>query len=578
MKSIPGFMARFLTNIGFVFALATIAATPHASFGQTTAFTYQGRLVDNGVAAAGIYDLRFTIFDAATNGAAVSDVITSNSFSITNGLFTVSLDFGAGIFDGNPRWLDIAVRTNGFASFTSLNPREPVTPVPTALFAGAAATATTLSGVVPAASLNGTYGGAVNFVNSSNSFSGDGAGLFHVPGTLNSQLQSSTMIQAVPNTSYILTNSQPVTVTLPANPQIGDVIRIAGTGAGGWALAQNPGQTILGYNLINPLTPWAPLTNSFHAQGLGLASSADGTHLLSDNVGYWDASSDSGATWFILTNAPPAVLSYFALSADGQHAIAAAPNTRIYTCSTFADNWIAQSNSVVTNYSGAALSADGSRMVAIVNGGGIYVSSDFGTNWLLSAAPSNAWVAVTASADGSRMAAAASHGGIYLSTDYGVNWHLSPAPATNQWQVMTSSANGSRIFAIENTNVWISADFGQSWSSSILPGSSWYAVSCSADGSRVAGTSGTVIEISTDGGATWSTSHAPAMSWRGIACTTTGNFFANTFLAGVFAFQTSTSVGQTGFLAGNPYSAVELQFVGNGKFLPLSHEGTLVAH
>lgn len=559
-------------------ALVTLAAAGQHLFGQTTAFTYQGRLADNGLPANGNYDLRFVIYDAATNGVPVSNAIANNSFGITNGLFSVALDFGAGIFDGNPRWLDIAVRTNGAASFTSLNPREVLTSVPTAIFAGNAATALTLSGNVPAASLNGTYGGAVNFVNSSNSYTGDGAGLFNVPGTLTPQLQSGTAIQAAPNTSYILTNSQTVTVTLPQNPKIGDTLRIAGTGVGGWNLTQNPGQTILGYNLINALTPWVPLTNSLHAQGLGLASSADGTHLLCDNVGYWEASYDSGATWSVLTNAPLGNSYFFALSADGQHALAAAANTRIYTCGTFADNWVAQTNSVITNYSGAAISADGSRMVSIVNGGGIYVSSDFGTNWVLSAAPSNAWVAVTASTDGSRMAAAAYHGGIYLSTDYGMNWHLSPAPSTNLWQVMAASANGSRIFAIESSNVWISADSGQSWSDSIAPGVSWSAVSCSADGTRVAATAGNVIAISTDGGVTWSPSRAPSFSWRGITSTATGNFFANTFLAGVFAFQTSTMVGSAGFLAGNPYSAVELQFVGNGQFLPLNHEGTLVAH
>ena len=37
---------------------------------QGTAFTYQGRLNDGANPASGIYDLRFTIYDAVNNGAA----------------------------------------------------------------------------------------------------------------------------------------------------------------------------------------------------------------------------------------------------------------------------------------------------------------------------------------------------------------------------------------------------------------------------------------------------------------------------------------------------------------------------
>jgi hypothetical protein len=58
---------------------------------------------------------------------------------VTNGLFTVTLDFGAGVFDGSDRWLDIAVRPGASASdFTSLVPRQPVTSAPYAVRAGSA--------------------------------------------------------------------------------------------------------------------------------------------------------------------------------------------------------------------------------------------------------------------------------------------------------------------------------------------------------------------------------------------------------------------------------------------------------
>lgn len=100
---------------------------------QSTVFTYQGRLNDGINSANGIYDLRFTIFDAASGGVAQGNPLTNSATGVTNGLFMVMLDFGAGIFDGSPRWLEIGVRTNGSAGFTNLVPRQAVTSAPYAI-------------------------------------------------------------------------------------------------------------------------------------------------------------------------------------------------------------------------------------------------------------------------------------------------------------------------------------------------------------------------------------------------------------------------------------------------------------
>ena len=62
----------------------------------TSAFTYQGRLNDGGVPAGGSYDLRFTLYDAASGGNPVGGVLTNAATAVTNGLFLVRLDFGAG--------------------------------------------------------------------------------------------------------------------------------------------------------------------------------------------------------------------------------------------------------------------------------------------------------------------------------------------------------------------------------------------------------------------------------------------------------------------------------------------------
>jgi hypothetical protein len=79
---------------------------------QTSAFTYQGRLTENGTPATGIYDLQFTIYDAANAGSVIGNPLTNSTVAVSNGLFTVTLDFGAGVFDGSDRRRQIGVRTN----------------------------------------------------------------------------------------------------------------------------------------------------------------------------------------------------------------------------------------------------------------------------------------------------------------------------------------------------------------------------------------------------------------------------------------------------------------------------------
>ena len=123
------------TRLGLL-ALLAISPIFSIAFAQGTAFTYQGRLMSGTNATSGIYDFRFGIYDS-TNlpGTLVAGPITNAATVVTNGYFFATLDFGAGVFTGAPRWLDIAVRTNDVASFTTLIPRQQLTPTPYALFA-----------------------------------------------------------------------------------------------------------------------------------------------------------------------------------------------------------------------------------------------------------------------------------------------------------------------------------------------------------------------------------------------------------------------------------------------------------
>jgi hypothetical protein len=150
---------------------------------QGTAFSYQGQLIANGSPANGAYDFRFKLyFDPLGNNQAGLSFLT-NGVVVTGGLFSVPVDFGAGIFSGSNYWLEVDVRANNAGSYTALSPLQAVTPTPYAIFAITASNlsgtlpAAQLSGAVPGASLSGIYGGAVTFSNASGTFSGNGSGL-----------------------------------------------------------------------------------------------------------------------------------------------------------------------------------------------------------------------------------------------------------------------------------------------------------------------------------------------------------------------------------------------------------------
>src|SRR5436853_6756120 len=110
-----------------VLAMSLGATTARA---QTSSFTYQGRLTDGGAAANGNYDLQFALFDSLSGGAQVGSTQTLNTVAVSNGVFTVGLDFGPSSFSSASRFLEISARPSGAGSFTLLTPRQPVPATP----------------------------------------------------------------------------------------------------------------------------------------------------------------------------------------------------------------------------------------------------------------------------------------------------------------------------------------------------------------------------------------------------------------------------------------------------------------
>ena len=102
-----------------------------------TAFTYQGRLDTGSGPANGQYEFEFRLFDALSGETPVvtNPVFVAATRSVTNGLFSVELDFGngVGVFDGNARWLEVKAKIAGGGVFATLAPRQELKPVPYAL-------------------------------------------------------------------------------------------------------------------------------------------------------------------------------------------------------------------------------------------------------------------------------------------------------------------------------------------------------------------------------------------------------------------------------------------------------------
>ncbi|RME44904.1 MAG: hypothetical protein D6791_12080 [Chloroflexi bacterium] len=108
--------------------------TSQANTSLGTAFTYQGRLTSGGAPANGSYDFEFRLYDAETRGRQMGNTVAIDNVVVTDGLFSVVLDFGAAVFTGEARYLEIGVRPGNSASaYTTLTPRQALMPTPYAL-------------------------------------------------------------------------------------------------------------------------------------------------------------------------------------------------------------------------------------------------------------------------------------------------------------------------------------------------------------------------------------------------------------------------------------------------------------
>jgi hypothetical protein len=294
------------------FILLILVVTASGAFAQTSSFSYQGRLTDNGVAANGSYDLQFSLFSTVNGAGQIGQTQTIPNVSVSGGVFTVTLDFGANSFPGQGRFLEISTRSSGSGPFTTLTPRQPITSTPYAVRslnstnADTAANAQLLGGVaanqyvttndprltnerLPAAGSinyiansstlqnaqfnvigNGTVGGLLNgnIINSNLQYMLAGQRIAARVGTNGLLLGSPNLPVAVGDNANVGVGTENPQTALP-NGRVLDiegqhgVIRMGGIGAQfEWQATKiGPNGTMNLYNVMDGTSPFTVLTN-----------------------------------------------------------------------------------------------------------------------------------------------------------------------------------------------------------------------------------------------------------------------------------------------------------------------------
>lgn len=604
-------LGRILASVLFLLATSSL-------LGQGTAIFYQGRLSDSGALANTNYDFRFAVFTAPTNGTQVSAWVTNSAVPVSNGLFTVTLNFGSGVFNGTANgsndWMDVAVRTTGATSFTVLNPRQPILPVPYALFATSASNllgnlqAAQLVGTISSSVFSGTYSNGVNFVNGTNTFAGtfagngvnvsnldaskitsgtladarltanvallngsqtytgsdthtgpvtfNGANIFTASnsfsgpnffsgvntftnngnyfqgsffgnGLVGWTSVSGTAVTAVRDNGYMLTSSSLTTLTLPASGLTAvDIIRVSGAGAGGWLVKESTGQSITGNFASYRNCVVATLPNALSADDYGVAGSADGVRLYSADpaasptIGI-GVSLDSGRTWnHVVGGVTGGAYTSVACSADGKTVYAQPAVGNIQKSTDGGVTWSSTGTGTTTGF--ISCTADGSMLITgnvACSGNGVY-------------------------------RARISGGAVQISSNSGGTWNgVATAPAATVFCVGASSDCTKLVAGVSNGLLYASSNMGATWTTLTSANQLWVSAWMSPDGSKFAAAA------------------------RSIGVFTGGIGYGN-----VSALPNTTTTTSTGSLCGSQGSAVELQYIGGGVFMPVSSAGLLWAN
>ncbi|HZM86924.1 MAG TPA: tail fiber domain-containing protein [Blastocatellia bacterium] len=258
---------NYKTTLFAIAALVVIGSLSAAQtvFAQTTLFAYQGKLEFDGAPANGNYDFQFKLFDAAVDGIQQGSTLEQLNITVTNGAYTVNLDFGAAVFSGADRFLEVSVRPAGGSNYSTLTPRQQVTSTPYTIRSLVSTTA------------DGLTAACANCVTSGQIQSVQGA---QVTGSVSgSQISGTIPVGSVPagSGSYIQN-------TLSQQP--GSNFNIAGNGTAAGTLSANIVNATTQYNLAGQrVLSVAGSSNLMVGAGAGLLNSGTDNAFFGRNAG-----------------------------------------------------------------------------------------------------------------------------------------------------------------------------------------------------------------------------------------------------------------------------------------------------
>ncbi len=247
---------------------------------------------------------------------------------------------------------------------------------------------------------------------------------------------------------------------------------------------------------------------------------------------------DAGATWEVLPNAPSKAWGAIATSGDGTIVVALAwsgSDQLIYRSIDSGNTWTLDLTSTQQLFD-IAITNDGNTVV-VGSAAGILKSIDGGASYNPTANPLantqfstyNDWRSIDISADGMKIVAVSPYRSIQKSTDGGISWTELTNSGARYWGDIAISTDGLTIMGVardENQGVWISRDGGQTFTAANIdtvfqPGQAVFG-SMSDDGEvMIASSYYSSPYMSMDHGQTWSSINSASDGWLGFAVSAT---------------------------------------------------------
>jgi hypothetical protein len=281
-------------NSACLLIVFAVLLSVRAASAQTSQFTYQGKLTDGGNPSNGNFDFEFKLFNAVSGGSQQGSTLQRPNVTVTNGIFTVLLDFTASFFPGADRFLEISVAAAGSGSFTVLNPRQQIGSTPYAIKSAGAASADSLSaactGCVTDTQINAISGSKIS----------GAIPVASVPAGSGSYIQNTTSPQTSSN------------FNISGNGTVGGSLTVTGT-------LSASGASLTNLNAGNISSGTVAVARG--GTGLG-AAGASGNYLRSNGVNWASAAIQtadipSGSTNYIQNTTSPQSSSNFNITGDG---------------------------------------------------------------------------------------------------------------------------------------------------------------------------------------------------------------------------------------------------------------------